>query len=188
MPESPTPDGWVRCRVGGIEVSVPPELANNRLTPKNVAPTFAYYQHDSRLVHVSPPADSSEAPGILKTASELCPWSERFSTMPRLRHACNQVSSDDFRWSMTPSEVRWHAFCITTGRLGQLSSHGHTESLFRIDADMLIHFYHSGAAAVDWQCTDSLDGGYMNFVDRDNDLEPTWVRAVCQSLRVVPIY
>jgi hypothetical protein len=181
MPDSPTPDGWLRYRVGCIEFSLPPELARNRVAEKNGASPVTF-QHGSRAVVVALPTDASKFSDLLKTASELCPESQRF-TMPKLRRACYQASSDDFRWSMTPQEVRWHAFCITTGKLIRAKSDGHTESFSRQDLDGIIHF--GGERVVfDWQSNDRRWGSYMHFIDHGDKADPTWIRAVCQSLKV----
>lgn len=181
MPDSPTPDGWLRCRLGCIEFSLPPELAGNRGAQKNGASPVAF-QHGSRAVVVALPTDASEFSDLLKTASELCPQSQRF-TIPKLRRACYQASSGDFHWSMTANEVRWHAFCITMGKLMRFKSDGHTESCSRQDLDGIVHF--GGERVVfDWQSNDCTLGGYMHFIDHGDKADPTWIRAVCQSLKV----
>jgi hypothetical protein len=179
MPESPTLNGWVRCRVGCIELSLPPDLAGNR---ENRA-SLVIFQHGSRSVVVAVPTDASDFSELLETASELCPQPQRF-TMPRLRRACYQASSDDFRWSMTQDEVRWHAFCITTSKLIRPQSYGHTESLFREDLDGIIHFV-GDRAVLDWQSNECSLAGYIHLIDRGDNADPTWIRAVCQSLKVL---
>ena len=183
MPDSQTPNDWLRCHVSCIEFSLPPELASNRGTRKNEAP-FVTFQHDSRAVIVALPTDASEFSDLLKTASELCPQSQRF-TMPKLRRACYQATSDDFRWSMTPDEVRWHAFCITTSKLIRTKSDGHTESFVRQDLDGIVHI--GGERFVlHWQGNDHRWGGYMHFIDHGDEIDLTWIRAVCQSLKQRP--
>lgn len=181
MPDSPTPDGWLRCRVGCIEFSLPPELANNRVAQKNGA-SLVTFQHGSRAVVIALPTDASEFSDLLKTASELCPQPQRF-TMPKLLRACYQASSGDFRWSMTSDEVRWHAFCITIAKLIRPKRDGHTESFSRQQLDGIAHF--GGERVVFyWQSNDGRWGGYMHFIDHGDKADPTWIRAVCQSLKV----
>jgi hypothetical protein len=181
MPESPTPDGWLRCHVGCVEFSLPPELVRNRVAQQNGASTVMF-QHGSRAVVVAVPTDASDVSGLLTTASELCPQSQRF-TVPKLRRACYRASSADFRWSMTPSEVRWHAFCITTGKLIRSLSDGHTESFFREDLHGIVHFGDE-RTVLDWQSNDLPLGGYMHFIDRQDQADKSWIREVCQSLKV----
>jgi hypothetical protein len=181
MPDSPTPDDWVRCRVGCIEFSLPPELAGNRTEPRDGAKLIVF-QHGASAVFVAPPKDIGDFPGFLKTASELCPQSQRF-TIPRLRRACYQVRADEFRWSMTPQEVRWHTFCVTMNKLIKYMPGGHTESLFRQDLDCIIHFGDE-RAVFEWQTTDGRWHGYMHFKDNGTKIDPAWIRAVCQSLKI----
>lgn len=181
MRDSPTPEGWLRCRVGCIEFSLPPELASSRVAQNNAASPVTF-QHGSCAVVVALPADASAFSDLLNAASELCPQPQRF-TMPKLRRACYQASSDGFRWSMTPDEVRWHAFCITTSRLIRFKSDGHTESFFHQDFDGIVHFF-GERAVFDWQGNNCTWGGYIHFIDHGDKADPTWIRAVCQSLEV----
>ena len=180
MSDSPTPDGWLRCRVGPIEFSLPPELADNRAAP-NKGASFIKFEHGSRTVIVFLPTVASDVADLLKTASDLSPQSQRF-TVPQLRRACYQASSDDFRWSMTPKEVRWHAFCIITGQLMRTKSHEYTESHVCQDFDGIIEF---GDKRIffEWQSNDRM-WGTMHFIDREDKADPTWIRTVCQSLKV----
>lgn len=181
MPDSPMPADWLPCRVGRIEFSLPPELAGNRVAPENGAPIAIFY-FGPRTVYVHFPEGTSDVSDLLKTASELCPTSPRF-TLPRLRLACYQAGADDFRWAMTRDEVWWLAFRITTGKLVRLGSGGHIESFFRQDLDGIIHF-DGKRAQFDWQSNYYPLGGYMNFIDRGDKVDPAWIRAVCQSLKV----
>jgi len=182
MPKTPTPQGWVRCRVGCVTFSLPPELAKNRAAPKNGTPIVTF-QQGSRSVIVDLPRDEGELSGLLEIAAGLCPQSQRF-TILRLRRACYQASSGDFRWSMTPNEVRWHAFCIAMRKLMELIPDGYTESFFREGVEGIVHF--GGERAVfEWESSDGRCGGYMHFIDRTGKVDPVWVRAVCGSLKVL---
>lgn len=182
MPESQSPDSWLRCRVGCVEFSLPPELANNKVVKKNGTSPVTF-MHDSRVVIVSMPENMSGFSDLLKTASKLSPHSQRF-TLPRLRRECYQASSDDFRWSMTPEEVSWHAFCVTTSKLIRTHSDGYTESLFRRDWDGIAHFRRE-RVIFSWQSNVRMLGGSIHFVDHSENADQTWVREVCHSLEVL---
>lgn len=178
MPESPTPNDWVRCRVDRVEFSLPPELAGNRVANGGTV----VFQHGSRAVAFALPSGPSELENrFLQTASELSPDSQKF-TMPLLRRACYQASSNDFHWSMTPNEVRWLAFRVTTSKLIRTKSDGHTESFSRQDLDGIIHFCGERSLFF-WQSNDGDSEGYMHLVDRSDKADPAWIRAVCQSLK-----
>lgn len=181
MPEESTPNDWLDCHVGCIEFRLPPILARGMVAPSHGSDLYTF-QDSTRSVAVALPKEMSEFSDLLKTASCLDPKSRQF-TLPRLRLACYGVSSDDFSWSMTTEEVRWHTFCVATSKLVRFDSDGHTESIFRRDFDGIVHF-HGKRAVFDWQCTGRLYGGYMHFVGCGENIDPAWVRAVCQSLRI----
>jgi hypothetical protein len=183
MPGSATPGDWVRCRANAIEVWLPPELARNMVAPKNGA-TAIVFKDKSKCVIVDPPSDIKTFTDLLDSADKFCPVSHRPFTLPGLRLCCYGASSNDFRWSMSPAEARWHAFRITTRRLMQSGgSEGHTESLERVGFDGIIDFK-GERASFDWQSSDPPITGYVNFVDESELFDPSWIRAACQSLRV----
>ncbi len=181
MPVTPLPSDWVRCRVGGIELSLPPELANNKVAAAKDG-NIVKFQHGSQAVTIVSPKDMAEFAKFLRVVSELCPGSPRF-TLPRLKLVYYGTSSDDFSWSMTPEEVRWHAFCMSNGKLVRPESNGRTESFFRDDFDEIVHFGR-GHAEFDWQSNDRMYGSYMYFFYDDDEFDPTWIRAVCQSIKL----
>lgn len=182
MPDSPTPKQWLRYRTGCIEFALPPDLARNVILREDGASLLTFEDH-SRTVLVAPPTDGNELSDLLNTASALCPQSQPF-TMPMLRRACYQASSDDFRWSMTRNEVRWHAFCITAGKAIRTIPDGHTESILRKDWDGIIHFGEK-RAVFEWHCNSPKCGGYMHFIERGESRDPAWIRTVVQSLKIL---
>ncbi len=183
MPITVVPEGWVRSRVGCIEFSLPRELAASETARANGGSIFSC-QEGSRVVAVSAPTDDYEVSALLKAATHLCPRSQRY-TMPSLRLACYRASSGDFCWSMTPEEVRWHAFRITTSKLIRPISDGSTESLsvLRDDLDGIVHFF-PGGAMFEWYCKVHMRGGYMLFTDCCETGNRDWIRAVSQSIRI----
>jgi hypothetical protein len=182
MPESPIPSTWVPCRVGCVEFKLPPELAGNR-TLTDYGTPIVTFQHGMRGVIVFCPTDGSEFSEFLQMASDQCPGSQRF-TLPKLRLACYQASSDDFRWSMTVGEVRWHAYRITTRKLIDTSTRS-TETLFQEGLDEILEFGLANRGVLEWWSSDPACVGSMHIVDRSETLDPTWIRAVCRSLRVL---
>jgi hypothetical protein len=183
MPVIPTPDGWVACRVGHLEFLLPRELADGDVLHGRDGVSVRF-QHGSRIVNVSVPVDAGDPLGLLAAAARLSPGREHF-TMPKLRRACYAANSHDFRWSMTPAQVRWHTFRIVTAKLIRNVSDGYTESYSRQDMDAIVHFT-DDRAMLDWQCSDGSWGGYILFVERPGKIEPGWIRAVCESIRIHP--
>ena len=181
MPPAPIPSDWIRSCVGSLELSLPPELAANRIVPNNEGAPVVFHD-ESRVMIVGVPEDMTDLSQLLNRATRLSPRSQPF-TLPRLRLALYQVSSDDFCWSMTSEELKWHVSRITTSRLIRPDSVEHTESFSRTGLDGLADF-HGHRVAFDWQSSDGL-GGYIHFRDLGGKVEPDWIRAVCQSLNVL---
>ena len=179
LPEIPIPADWVRCRVGNIGITLPPELVPNRTA---AAAETAFHDH-SRAIVVAVPEDYGLFEGVFVAAAELSGQPQPL-TAPRLRLACYAASTDDFRWSMTANEVRWHAFRITHRTLIELIPGGHTESFRRGSVEGVVHFG-DRRAIFEWQCNDSHLGGYMHFTHRGEDIDPAWIRAVCRSIELL---
>ena len=51
-------------------------------------------------------------------------------TLPVFRHTCYEAGSDEFSWSMTHDEVRWHAYRLTQRVKVTLVREGDAETLF----------------------------------------------------------
>ena len=141
------------------------------------------FRHKSRAVALSPPTNQTDVAPLLLAAAGVSPTSERVVTLPRLRVACYRSDADNFRWSMTSDEDRWHTFCLATSKMVRLGSNGHVEFFHSHDIDALIHFRGTDAF-FEWECTDSSWGGQMYFTDNDQDNEVDWMRLVAQSVRL----
>ncbi|MBX7071574.1 MAG: hypothetical protein K1X71_00390 [Pirellulales bacterium] len=138
MPETSIPDNWVPCHFGGMELSLPPELAENKLPPNgSVASRFSHGLSD---LGVGPPEDTTEMSQYFDAMSKLSPASRRL-TRARFRLACFEADADNFRWSMTPEEVVSHTFYATNSKLIIHPREGRVETLFRDDIEGLLHFF-----------------------------------------------
>lgn len=180
MPETSIPDNWVQCYFGGMELSLPPDLAENKLSPDgSVASRFSHGLSD---LGVGPPKLMPDLSQYLNAASKLSPMPRRF-TLIEFRLACFEADADNFRWSMTPEEVVWHTFCATNSKLIIHPREGRVETLFRDDIEGLLHFF-SDRADFQWQTNDGKFGGFLFFRDRRDKIDPSWIRAICQSLKV----
>jgi hypothetical protein len=177
MPDTPAPDDWVRCRLGSLEFKLPPGMAKNIETAKTGAPLFVFREGSRQIIIDLPRSENSDVLEVLAGHPRA-----KSLSLPRLRLACCQVSSNDFRWSMTPEEVSWHAWCIGVGVVLRRGNDGYVETLFREDFDGISHF-HDGFAEFDWQNAENGAWSCMCFRDLSGHLDPAWVRAVCQSLR-----
>jgi hypothetical protein len=162
MPPRAVPDDWVRCRVGRITLSLPPELAHDG-APHRKKNGYSFFQGDARVVGISAPMNAADFAPVLAPAANVWPGPAAFNVI-NLRLACYQADSDDFRCSMTPGEARWHAIRLTMRPLLEGRKPDFVETLFRKDLDGTIEFV--GDRAV-FACQ-TTDGAYsvIHLVDR----------------------
>ena len=177
MPDAPSPKAWSHCRFGSLEFVLPLKLTKNL----EAAPGLLCLHDDSRSVIIRLPTDLTDELAFLQTDLAMPPQAQGLSC-PRLRVACYQSSFDGFRWSMTQEEVRWHVWRVAMSPMLRLRSDGWVETLFRNDLEGVAHFG-GEHAAFDWQTKHGKVGAYIHFKQQDGEIDPTWVRSVCQSLR-----
>ncbi|HUT93443.1 MAG TPA: hypothetical protein VMY37_28525 [Thermoguttaceae bacterium] len=202
MPETPVPEGWVRCRFGPLQFDVPPELAKEVRASSGRSPAICLYEDTDtslRRVGISLPTDlmddlsSRLARDNLSRADVAVPARGSGLSLIRLRLACYQASWDDFRWTMTEDEFRWHTWRVRMSRyLRSFGSDGWVETIFRDDLEGLVHLrpnpsrdprYVGSQASFQWQASGGNVGGHISFTELTAKPDPGWVRAVCQSLK-----
>lgn len=186
MAKMPPPEGWLDCRFGPLEFTLPPELARKMQLKAEGGTVMLVFSDPSRSLAIlipTEPTDPARMSACLQGDLAL-PAKGRGLSLTRLRLACFQTSSDDFRWSMTPGEVRWHAWCMRTRFLLALGAGSRAEYLLRDDLEGILHVDSKETCMwFDWQSSDDRFGASVVFRDRSGRIDPTWVRAVCQSLR-----
>lgn len=182
MPDTPEPKGWVPCHFGSLSFDLPPEMGANVETPANGAPCRVF-RSGSKSVVVHLPEDTRGDDRFLQTKLKLPPEGQGMSR-PRLRLACCQVSSADFRWSMSQNELRWHAWRLAMSGLYRVNCGGGAETLFRDDLDGIVSFSGDRHCAIyDFQANRTALGAFIYFKDNSSDPDVTWVRCVCRSVR-----
>jgi hypothetical protein len=143
------------------------------------------YRDGSKWAIVDLPEDTRKGGEFLKAMLKNLPQGQGLSR-PRLRLTWWQTGSDDFRWSMSRSELRWHAWCIAMQRLGRPELDGWAETMFSSDFDGIVMFAASHLGATfDWQATHEAVAGFIHFRDDSGKLDPQWVRCVCKSVKIV---
>lgn len=178
IPDAKTPDDWVHCRFGSLEFDLPAELAENVQQVPNQVPALLF-KHKSTSVVAYLPLDGTHSIKELETTL-LVPPQGRGLSLSRLRVACYQASWDDFRWTMSASEVSWHAWCVSMSSILRFGHGGHVDTLFRDDLEGTVH-YSTTHACFDWQATDRSAQAYWHFSEKSGQLDPSWVRCICQS-------
>lgn len=180
MPPTAVPADWLPYHFEGMEIRLPPGFKDRNTS--GLTAKIESFGNGSETIHVAMPMDAGEVYQLFGFA-KFHPEAAGL-TIPRLRLLCYQADSTDFRWSMTSDEVRWHGFCMSAGQLFRLREVGRVETLFGDDIDGIAHF--DGQSAIyDWHCKDSVKRGGIHFrTTPPKLLDPSWVRAVCQSLKI----
>lgn len=184
MPACSIPEAWQECDVGPVLLKLPEEVAGHRIVAQQgtLVDTVAF-QHGSHAVVVTVYKNDCDLTSLLKIAGRLDPKLRQF-TLPALRRECYATRADNFRWTMSPNEARWHLFCISTGELIRFYHGGYTESFTHEEIDGIVHFGEQGAV-LDWQSEIGMQRGHIHFTDHSGKFDRTWVRTICNSLRLL---
>ncbi len=182
MPDVSVPEDWVRYRFGSLEFALPPELAKTAEPGRNGAATL-FFNDQSHAMVVPLPTDSEDRIAFLQTTLTMPPEGKSLSQL-ELRLAWYQANPDDFRWSMSTNEVRWLVWRVIVGRLMRTKDEERAETLFRDDLEGVACFK-GKVTGFFWEAKHDRIGGYITFIDGSPHapFDPTWIRAVCRSLK-----
>lgn len=119
---------------------------------------------------------------MLDAATQLDPQRRTF-TLPKLLVEFHRTGADNFRWSMTPEEVRWHAYCMSDGHIARLNT-DHAEFLSGPGWDGFLSI-DDKRVSLSWQAVDRKAGGFIHFGGKNrNRPDLSLVRAICQSIKL----
>jgi hypothetical protein len=187
VPVAPMPRGgvssrWVRCRFGSLEFHLPEEMANDPEPPSDGA-SMLRFRDGSRELFVRLPMDLEDPLDRFRDGAPIPPEADGLSSI-QLLLLCYRTGSDDFRWSMTPREVDSLAWRLAANRSFRLGSERQGETVFHDDLEG-VALFGVERATLQWEAAAGRIGGYLNFTERtyDGEIDPAWVRSVCQSLR-----
>jgi hypothetical protein len=191
MPESPPPTGWRRCEFASLQFALPPGMAtglrkqtqqqaDGRKRNVNNNGVWLFFKDGPRSLYLSL-CRHADRENVTELGPPIPPEGQGLSSL-HLRLACYQADSRDFRWSMSPAQVRWHTWCITMRRL--MPAKAEVEIVMRDNLEGLAEFAATDAkvAEFEWQTKDGNYGGTMIFADKAQPIDVQWVRAVCQSI------
>lgn len=186
MPDTSMEEKWPRCRFGSLEFILPPEFVNSGEVKTNGSVIILAFCTDLRSMIVTVPTKAQDRRRIFAELQKdyALPCERQRLSLTKLRLASYRASSDDFRWSMTQQELRWHMWCICMRSAFTLGSGQSAEYVLRDDMEGILNLSH-GARIVnfDWQTADDSFGGSFVFSQKNGQIDPTWVRCVCQSVR-----
>ncbi len=178
MPAAETPEGWVRCRFGSLEVDLPPDLAKGFETTRNDWGS-AVFEDDTKAMFLRLPENGEEAARLFKEPAAAFPGLRQLSPA-KLRLTMYEASWDDFHWSMSRQELASHMFLVSFANL--IGSRDKVETLFRDDIEGLLEVT-GRFADYQWYSTDGSAWGLITFVQKSGNIDLSWIRAACHSLR-----
>ncbi|MCA9097144.1 MAG: hypothetical protein KDA36_02115, partial [Planctomycetaceae bacterium] len=150
MPIVEIPKDWIEISEGGMKFRLHPDL--KRLdAPELAGKGLLVFTGDrERKIIVSEPdelLDIKSIQGLQKLGDDV-----RGVSLPRLKIRAYQVSSRDFRWSMSPEEMRKHFDSLRLSRYLRFSSTERLESLLGTELDGLLHVeLKSSSKSFDWE-------------------------------------
>jgi len=83
---------------------------------------------------------------------------------------------------MSRQELASHIFLVSFASLGYMESRKQVQTLFRDDIEGLLDVI-GKVADFQWYSTDGRAYGSISFVQKSGDIDLSWVRPVCHSVR-----
>lgn len=186
MADPPLPEDWKTCRFGPLEFSLPPELADRLEIRVNRSIVMLVFDDGSRSIAMIVPEAPQNRDTVFAALQDEYGMPDeglQLSQM-RLQLASYQASSDDFRWSMTRKELRWHAWCILMSRIYCLMPTTSAEYVLHDDIEGILDLNASSKTnTFSYQTADDRFAGTVIFQQHRGSLDTTFVRRVCQSCR-----
>lgn len=189
MPYVPVPSTWIKHNQGNMVLFLPPEFHADDVTTDNPSVISGKrYQRETKTVFASFPEDYRNLFEWTCTMYNIRLRSS-ISTLPMLRYECYRTASTEFSWAMSPSDAYWYISCAILNKAIRIMQDGKAELLFNDEIDGIAMIGSNGIVVFEWQCKKTSLGGYIHFHNGDesktSDADNDWIRAVCQSLKIV---
>ena len=181
---------WSSCRLGAMALKLPEDFVNEaeRTVEKS---EIRLTTPELRVAINVPYRLPAPSPGDLTSlAAEL-----KVSPI-RMLEESYRASTDDFRWSMSRSELKRLQVLLS---LASMFPHGEgrgavaIETRFDSSIEGLLIIYDSQHANFEWRTLSGTAAGYVMFGRREGELDLGFVRDVCWSIscdedRLGPVY
>jgi hypothetical protein len=173
-PETAIPPDFVKCRLGPVEVRVPPTIGKPEF--RGGALPCVVLRDDNRILALGLPRDNRKALEAIRTELAECGG---LNTVPRLEAEAYATRPADFRWSMSRQEFARHRWLLRYRGVVPVQAvetwlDGEVEGL-------LLTLGHS--AVFEWIGADGAASGVIIFEHKHGVVDLTWVRPICASLR-----
>jgi hypothetical protein len=178
LPDSPPPDDFAHCQLGPLAFDVPtrmtskPEFKGGRMSG-------VVLRDGSREVFVGLPQDNRQ---VAQTIRLGLADAGGLSSIPRVKAEAYAASSSDFRWSMSRPELARHRWLLGYAFLGRLSGTKAVETFSGGQVAGLLVIRDWGAV-FEWYADGDNVSGELLFDQRHGEINLTWVRPICASLR-----
>jgi hypothetical protein len=179
MPTTDIAPDWTQCEAFDLVFALPPEMAINRSDIRNGVVFRSQVAHV--VVERPEPYNIDGSTAIVENDLKSFPKDER--TLPRLIFACHQFDNRAFTWAMSPTQAERHASLMVVSPLVRMRSTVSLEGLFTREMDGVVRFRHSRADFT-WQSRTHDRGGHFHFSDYRDMPERSWIRAVCNSVKL----
>jgi hypothetical protein len=167
--------GWYDCTIGPLRLRLPPEIVETaeRSTGKGTLNFTLKSQELAVHVPVRFPAEMQSGPDKVAAEFQISPMHLAVETF--------RASTDDFRWSMSRSELRRHQILLNLAifvfrRGGAMA----VETRFDGPLEALLILQSRRLASFQWRTPSGI--GTLMFSDKDQDLDMDVVRDICQSV------
>ncbi len=189
MPKIDVPNDWVEHSLGDMWFRLPPDASFFKNTSTAESYDAEFHSENIRFLVTQSSLDIQE---VLHAASRTHPEHKTFSTLSQLRLESCGVVADDFRWSMSHREVRWHIFIVSLRPLIVLPNTERIESFSERNWEGLLFVLKASEYAsvpyymnFEWECTSCPTRGAIYFYPaKEEEVDIDVVRAVIQSLKV----
>ena len=172
---------WSNCRLGPMSLKLPAQIAEEaeRTAEKNQVVLTAGDQQIAINVPFRVPPKGPNDLSSVAAQLNLTPM--------RLLEESYRASTDNFRWTMSRSELRRHQLLIN---LAAMFPHGggrgasQVETRFDQDIEGLLIVYDGQHASFEFRTVSGADvgAGYVIFIRKSGNLDLDFVRDVCQSI------
>lgn len=186
MPNPPLPEDWKTCRFGPLEFSVPPELVDRLEIRASNSMVMLVFDDGSHSLAMIVPEVSEDRTAVFVAMQNHYDLPEEGLGLSRIRLqlAAYQAASEDFRWSMTRKELRWHSWCIRMSKFYRITSGASAEYVLHDDIEGILNLTPSSKTnTFSYQTADDRFAGTIIFTTRSAPIDKTFMRRVCQSCR-----
>jgi hypothetical protein len=185
MPEMNIPKNWEKYSWEYMSFYLPPGASLIDKIKDTVVYNIKNTEHGEIKLILTLHSVTPDFFKSLDLPSQPRPPNNEFWTSPQLRLKIFSAEANDFRWSMTPNDVRWHILAIYERSGFNAIQTKNTESILKSDLVCDLNFCEN-FIWLNWQCPSCSKGGYINFYtqNKEQGVVLNIIRLISQSIKV----